>query len=278
MNYKQVALFFIFLLFASKHIYSQGYFPNPPQFEKVDQAPDPHRSGADKEKLLDYSPTEPSDQGYIPSCVGHAIAHALTIRRAFVCGITDTTLINSMLFSASYIYNPIKISATCDSGAYFLPALNLLVNRGACLEVTFPNSKRFCDEESTNVQDGEAALYAIEGFDRIFTSDDSNGYKRERTIDYLNANSPIIVGFILPKGFPGRNNKPFSKDTGHAMVVLDYNDKTKTFTLLNSYGKNWQNGGYLEISYEQYEAYAQEAGILDLGLIMKKNECPFIKR
>ena len=46
---------------------------------------------------------------------------------------------------------------------------------------------------------------------------------------------------------------------GHAIALIGYNDNRKTFLLKNSYGTEWGNGGYIDISYNDLSNALLEA-------------------
>jgi C1A family cysteine protease len=45
----------------------------------------------------------------------------------------------------------------------------------------------------------------------------------------------------------------------HAIALIGYNDNKKTFLLKNSYGTEWGNGGYIDISYNDLSNALLEA-------------------
>lgn len=67
------------------------------------------------------------------------------------------------------------------------------------------------------------------------------------------------VNTFMPKLGPSLINTPTgtrqnyvrgSSTPGHSMLIVGYDDSTRQFTVRNSYGPGWRNGGYCYISYD----------------------------
>ena len=121
------------------------------QLQILDSLPEKMRS----EELLKaaslklYCP-KPRDQGVIASCVGHALAHALTIEKAIKNNAIKPGEKEVLLHSASYIFNQIKVNDNCFSGASINTGLKLLEDQGDCLTLHFQNSGNSCHELPDN--------------------------------------------------------------------------------------------------------------------------------
>ena len=90
----------------------------------------------------------------------------------------------------------------------------------------------------------------------------------------LDRNNPIIIGMnISPKfktsNFLKRDWKHIKKmkelHMGHAMVVVDYDEKNEEFTLMNSYGNDWSDDGFIKIDFADYSDLVKYGVIISLG-------------
>ncbi|MCO6493654.1 MAG: hypothetical protein J5I98_34860 [Phaeodactylibacter sp.] len=221
------------------------------------------RSTQNKKDLLRYSPKPPEDQGQIASCVGHAIAHAMTIRWAFQCNVTGEAAINSMLFSASYIYNQVKgVPGDCHAGARMTDGLRLAQSQGCCLESSFPNSQYACGRLPGETERAEASQRRIKGYDKLFEIEASPHKKVTALLTALDWNNPAIVCL---SGLPATRSGGPSATAGHALVAVDYDEDKKVFTLLDSYRKNKGDNGLVTLSFNEFGQYARYGFIISLG-------------
>lgn len=202
----------------------------------------------------------PNDQGNIGSCVGEACSAALTITKAILHKTTERDKITRYSHSAAYIYNQIKVNDDCRKGARFLDALKLLAEQGCCLASTFPNSQESCSDQPREKDRAEAAQFKIKEAAAIFHPDDSPDVKITQTQKLLAAGSPVLIGMEIPTSFLDIQNgqkfwTPTPQETiegGHAMVVVGFDRRQKAFELLNSYGTNWGDQGFIWIKEEHF--------------------------
>lgn len=88
----------------------------------------------------------------------------------------------------------------------------------------------------------------------------------------------MIVGFgVTPEYRELNGAKNWLPDgpanqLGHAMVVIGYNDYDQTFELMNSFGINWGNNGFIKIGYQAFSKYARHAYILNVVTSKKSTE------
>ncbi|MCB9292121.1 MAG: C1 family peptidase [Lewinellaceae bacterium] len=211
--------------------------------------------------LLAYCPT-PSDQGYAASSAAHAIANAMTIRLAFQCRLSGKQQVDRMRFSAAYIYNQVKQGETCDAGAYLTDGLDLARKQGVCREATFPGSRYACSRLPGEAERREAGRFRIRGYSTIFRLDAGAEDKINATLSALDWNNPVIAGLVVPPTFPEISPGSYR---GQAAVVVDYDEKKEEFLLMNSYGPDWGEGGFVRMRFEDYGKLARYAYIISLG-------------
>lgn len=206
----------------------------------------------------------PGNQGEMGSCVGWATSYgALTISQAIKENQTNKELITEQAKSALYVYNQIKFSNCVPGGANIEDALDLMKEKGSCMQNDFlPNS---CDVLPTNLEDIKAKDNRIKEYFTLFYIDAIPEKKINATINSLKANKPVVIGMNITKSFfnidgTGLWNPETQEEKlegGHAMCVIGYNQISKTFELLNSYGSDWGKGGFMTISFEDFGEYCK---------------------
>ncbi len=218
----------------------------------------------DKVSLKKYCPT-PRNQGNMSSCVGWATGYgAYTISYCKQKNITNQYKKDKAAFNALYIYNKIlPRNGTCKTGTYIDHALNVLYDYGDCNYSSFVPYD--CIEKPSYIHDTEAQNYKIKDYQCLFYSNDNPEDKISNTIYSLHYGKPVIISFKVTTSFKkhkGRlwERQPYEKDAGlHAMVVVGYDDKRGVFEIMNSWGTEWGNNGFFEISYADYGASVNNA-------------------
>ena len=213
--------------------------------------------------LKQYCP-EAGNQGSIGSCTSWASGYAAyTISEAIQQKNTDKVAITKAAKSALFIYNQIKIS-DCNNGAYIESALQLLKNKGDCSFFEFnPNDCRVLPDGQLNMK---AQENKIKEYNSLFPLFCSSQNKITATINSLLSNKPVVIGLNIQMSFENniRNGKYTPTDNakiigGHALCVIGFDNETKEFEILNSWGKSWGNNGFFKMSYEDYAKYCNTA-------------------
>lgn len=210
---------------------------------------------------------EPSDQGVVQNCVAQAIVNAYGMRSKNVCDFQCKCNKKMTAYSPAYIYNQLKSSYSCNQGIKLTSALNIAVSQGICPEKYFKSDPLNCNIMPTEKHNNMAAKHRIRKYKRIFRllSEQLNSEKLDReiiesTIINIDENNPVIVGMIVPSKFSELKDikvfKPtkqdFSSTYAHAMVVIGYDDIRKEIELVNSFGIDWGDQGFIKISYTDY--------------------------
>ena len=256
------------LLISCQHALSQratGLLIDRQAYEAVQRVSPSLKYAADyrpAHSLRKYCPT-PGDQGNIGSCVGWAIGYAAhTILLAVRENITDKSLITAQARSALYIYNQIKIDAdSCSKGSYIHTAIHLMQNRGVCSQAAFNPGE--CWTLPTETHHQLAASTRVGECTRLFKADSQVGQRVAETINCLNANKPVVVAMQITPSFyeigstgvwrPG----PQEPSKGeHAMCVVGYDNINQRFEILNSWGPDFGDEGFVYVSYDDYERYS----------------------
>ncbi|NQY12830.1 MAG: C1 family peptidase [Henriciella sp.] len=201
----------------------------------------------------------PGNQGNQNSCVGWAVAYAL---KSYQEQVEEGWSLNSngqpnqsRIFSPSFIYNQINNGA--DAGSHFVDAFNVLSSQGAAPLSAMPYSNPLAPIPDT--ARAAAKPYRIDTWRRVNTQD-----TRELKAQ-LNANYPVIIGAIVDDGFIGMGRDAIwdgqigNQQSGHAMVVVGYDDDKSAFKIINSWGRSWGTDGYGWISYRHFPRVVREA-------------------
>jgi C1A family cysteine protease len=174
----------------------------------------------------------------------------------------NTTYSNSTnIFSPEYVYNQIKVTASCGSGAYVTTGLNLLKSQGVCTWASMPYTDVCCSTMPNSTQKAEAANYKISSYNRASIS--------TKTIKtFLASNKPVIVAGPVNNAFvnlgKGQVLGNFSGSSlgGHCYCIIGYDDAKSAFKFQNSWGQNWASGGCGWISYAYIKSWFKEAYVI----------------
>lgn len=198
----------------------------------------------------------PKNQGNEGSCSAFSdVYYARSIEQYYRTGATSySTTIN--IFSVEYVYDQTK--TTCSGGTSLTSCLDLMYNKGVCLEATMAYSDiNGCDIIPTAAQDAEAAKYKISGYSRIINTD-SLAMK-----NLLINHHPIMVGVVVDNAFVAADaNFIWSAATasdgqvGHSVCLVGYDNGKHAWLVASSWGTTWGDGGYTWIDYDFFPTKA----------------------
>lgn len=221
--------------------------------------------------LTPYCP-EVRHQGYIYSCVGWAAGYgALSIQRAILNNCTDKPVITRNAHSALFLYNQIK-AEDCDQGSRISDALTFLTKNGDCLARQFDFDVNDCAQLPDSMVTTQARRFAIDDFLTLFSARENAAEKVRRVKLALSKKKPVIVGLLVLRNFYELKNAQYWHPHlgsqvaagGHALVVVGYDDRKGAFRLMNSWGKNWGDNGYIWVKYPDFGDFCKYAYILYL--------------
>jgi len=221
------------------------------------------------------------DQGVQNSCVGWAVGYYLKsyqehIEHNSTYGVGADY---SHRYSPAFIYNLTKTDS-CEEGSNIFDALRLLQTTGDSLWEDMPYTQNDCDRAPSHQAMIKAKCGKIEEFKRF------DVYSRDLIVTmryFLTQNYPIVAAiipyeeFVHPKLYNGEyfytdfNPGELAPIFSHAIVVTGYDDTREAFKVLNSWGTQWGNDGYLWIDYEVFQKIVLEAFIAQ----DKVEECTF---
>lgn len=204
---------------------------------------------------VDLSPNRiprAGNQGKQASCVAWAVAYAA---RTYYEAVEKEQSPDGddVIFSPAYVFNRIKEQPSCfEGGAYFSRALEFVKQEGVATLKDFPYDENSCDTLPSEAIRTSAGKYRISDYFKLQDPNDPNVIK-----GYLASGDVVLIGVLIDQRFrqwEGRSvySNATSRGNGHAMVVVGYSDKMQAFRVMNSYGDDWGDGGYVWMSYELF--------------------------
>jgi len=193
---------------------------------------------------------QPKTQGTQGSCVGWAIGYALKsytemIKRNWDLGFPDH------VFSPAYIYNQLNSSSDCKGGITYPDALNLLHSDGVAPWSSFPYDPSDCSKQpDTNIRQ-LAKQFSVVSYRRVNVQDPTE------IEDQLAAGFPVLAGIVVDAPFWHLASPNYTQYIGpqigaHALVVIGYDHAKSQFRLINSWGDQWGDHGYVWLSYTAF--------------------------
>lgn len=261
-----IILFLAISVFAQSDNLGTGAIINEQTYSEVPRLEEYIGAKTKREKwaysLRKYSPV-PGHQGNSNTCVGWAAGYgAMTIHQAITANNTDKEDITLNAFSPFFIFNQIN-RGNC-SGALITDAMELLKTKGDCRLTTFYEQSNCKQPPGARALD-EATNFRLKDYASLFYADDDGDIKIKKAIQAVLHDNPVVLVIEVTKSFraiengqvlwtPGAKEKPESY--GHAMVVTGFNKKLRRFELMNSWGPNWGDQGFIWISFEDFKEYA----------------------
>ena len=154
--------------------------------------------------------------------------------------------------SPAYIYDSIRSPGyACDRGTKISDALELL-KQGALAHAEYPYDQNLCRRPGTDVA-ARASRFRIADW-RVVDTDRLDQVKAE-----LANGHPLVIGMRPNREFHRlrgeriwRAGVPEEDDGHHAVTVVGYSERGQYFTVMNSWGPGWGEGGFGRISYDTF--------------------------
>lgn len=190
------------------------------------------------------------NQGDIGSCVAHAIANAhLFSQKAQEAPVL---FLPSRLFI--YYNARAKIgTVNSDSGASIRDGIKSVVRQGVPPESCWPYVPRKFREKAPRPCYIEAMKHQALEYRRVLQ-------QLSQLKGALASGRPVVFGFSVFESFEsaavtrtGKVPMPGADEDmlgGHAVLAVGYNDVSRRFTVMNSWGTSWGNRGYFTMPYE----------------------------
>jgi len=168
--------------------------------------------------------------------------------------------------SPAFLFNIVKIS--CSGGSHFSDNLERLKDVGISSWEDMPYNQYDCESLPSQEAIENAKCSKIISYKWLPLSYPLESIQLEDIKYYLNQNKPILIGIPIYNRFysPERYmekidgeyiykkyNKNEKSDGNHAIVIVGYDNHKNAFKIVNSWGTNWGNKGYLWIDYEVFK-------------------------
>jgi C1A family cysteine protease len=241
-------------------------FTDKETLNKINKAKAPFIGSSKIPQSVDLSSKlpPPGNQGAQNSCVGWSIAYGMKSyqeKTARNWELTSGGDINkNHIFSPAYIYN--QINGGQDNGAMFADAFNLLQSKGVASLSTDPyNDADYLSKPNPDAV-SEAQNFKI-AWAKTIDPKDHNGIK-----SYLAKGYPVVIAiafdetFMDPKGPAVITPMKIDENAmGHAMLIVGYDEGKKAFKIMNSWGKEWRDGGFCWMPYDVAKQCLRECWI-----------------
>ena len=208
--------------------------------------------------LKDFTPV-PGYQGTTSTCAAWAAAYAgRTILEAIKYNWNQDSA-SKNTFSPSFVYNQIRMNKSCNGATSLIDALDVIKNQGS---IKFKEFGFECSRDVTEKDKSHAGDYRIIEYRDIFTSQNLN--KAKLVKKSIAEKHPVVIAIDCPPSFMKAKEvlTPDSSEykswgRGHALVVVGYDDHKYggAFEIINSWGTNWGNKGFLWIKYEDFQFF-----------------------
>ena len=139
--------------------------------------------------------------------------------------------------------------------------LGLLMNSGTVSAAIVPYNSSTIPNSVYSV-----ARFGIENFGYLFRTETRARNRVFETRKALSRGNPVIVELMTDAPFTNLKSDSYAP-TGpatekHFLTVIGYDGEAETFELRSSLGRNWGNGGYVTISYDDFGEMAQTGYVL----------------
>lgn len=205
------------------------------------------------------------NQNSYGTCVGWSTAYyGRTILNARRNNITDKATITQNAFSPVFTYLNANVDDdyNCQGGAYIGRAMQNMVEMGSPF---YKDYDVFCDTNIPSHILESAKSNKIKDFTRLYGNNEPSEVKIESVKRSLLNGNPVIIGFMVQNSFYSAKNV-FEPDGGeltggHAMCVIGYDDNKYggSFEIVNSWGENWGNTGFIWVRYNDFAKFTRYA-------------------
>ncbi len=194
------------------------------------------------------------NQGQQGSCASWAVSYYMkSLQENLKTEFPNTT---ATIMSPSYTYNQIT-RGECK-GTSISETLDLIMEKGVCSISEFPYSDSNCSLQPTDSVIKLAQNAKISYYKNL---SGNNMVLEMKTL--ITEQTPIIIGTYLSDEFGNvdefdlvayrEHQVNYGSERCHAMLVIGYSDTYNAFKVVNSWGSDWGNEGFIWIDYKAFE-------------------------
>lgn len=265
------AAFFLFITASAfGQLYSTGLVFNDANYQKAKM-----RANLNADDYL-YLPSSASIKKYCPkpgnqlqlsTSPSWAVTwSAQTILEAKRQNWIDRSIINQHTYSPAFNYYHIRShhDEKCEDGVGLYDALNFLKYSGA---KQYDKFLEFCPRGIPEEVLDKDNLNSISDFVRLFNDEHPDKFKINAVKKSISENYPVVIGMYCPpsfydaKGFWQPKELSSTEYPGHSLCIIGYDDNMYggSFEIINSWGTQWANDGFLWIRYEDFTDFTKYA-------------------
>ena len=181
-------------------------------------------------------------QGACGSCVAFAACAVMESRHIQAHSASGVVATGIDLSEAHLFY--CGCGGCCARGWQFTAALDVARTQGVCLEADFPYVP-----QNTPCRPGVQPAVRVTRYAVHYAPD-----QRKRAV----ARGPVIAGMRVYEDLTFYKGGVYSHVAGafrgnHAVAVIGYDDRDKSWLVKNSWGPGWGDAGYFRLAYRQCE-------------------------
>jgi C1A family cysteine protease len=194
------------------------------------------------------------NQGSYGTCVAWATAYNLkTALNATEKGWGSVELAKAEnQTSPKDLWLAIDGSKSCEEGTTYQGAFEALIQKGAASMALVPYNMGNCSGTSPGDANNKLDIYR-----KIANGTTGEGMNLDNFKSYLAQGRPVVISARLgdrfgrwPAGNVILSSDTYSKESGHAMVLVGYDDSKGAFRVRNSWGTNWADNGSIWVEYD----------------------------
>ena len=208
------------------------------------------------------------------TCVGWAVYSLLSTQQNILMNETNPQRKLFRAMDPYFVYSLIrnKEDKWCEEGTFPQDAFDVLKDYGT--KPLFANPDIKCNSNlaissQDNLLNTILNAYTISEYHSVYSDFMSDNDKIAYLKNALKAKKPILVGLPTSDKLGGTDNSIWMYDSngGHAMCIIGYDDSKLggCFELMNSWGSDWGDKGFVWIRYEDIVKYLVQAYVVELN-------------
>ncbi|WP_353230185.1 C1 family peptidase [Novosphingobium sp.] len=219
---------------------------------------------------VDLSPMFPlpGNQYPKPDCTAWATAYSgLGYLRGLTLG--HRVALATEQPSPVYVYNRLRPNgSSCTVPTRVIDALKLLKNEGTATFADFPDNPNICNDPAPQSLVSGSTDQKLGGWSAI-SRENARDPQSPVVLDDIRGalfrQQPVVFTMPAPddfmtfKGSAAYTHSRHEDSNLHAMTLVGYDDDRQAFRVINSWGKDWGDQGYVWIDYDTFTRLAGEA-------------------